>query len=116
MLGSFHGKVSFEIKHAHQQDGKSQYCLPLRSRMGSPILLEGERGRKKEGVERVKMFRVITTLLFYPLILLVGNGAIHPETLSLSAAGGLRFQSSTMNICSDQGLGVCTYSPNLEME
>lgn len=84
--------------------------------MRSPILLEGEKGRNKEGVERVKKSRVIMTLLLSPLILPVGNGAIHPETLSLSAAGRLRFQSSTMKICSDHGLGVCTLSPHLEME
>lgn len=107
---------SFENQHAHQQDGKSQSCLPLRSRKGNPILLGEERGRKKEGVERVKKFRVIVSLLLSPLISLVGNEAIHSETFFLSASARLGFQSSTMKICPDQGLGVCTYSPGLEME
>lgn len=74
------------------------------------------KGRKKEGVERVKKFRMNTTLLLSPLILLVGNGAINSETFFLSAAARLGFQSSTMKICSDQGLGVCPYSPAWGME
>lgn len=81
--------------------------------MGSPTLLRRETGRK-EGVERVKKFRVIMTLLLSPLILLVGNGTNHSETLS--ATGRLGFQSSTVKICSGHRLGVCTPSPDLEME
>lgn len=87
-----------------KQNGKSH---PLGRRKG-----EKKRGSRKSQ----EVYRVITTLLLSPLILLVGNGAINSETFFLSAAARLGFQSSTMKICSDQGLGVCPYSPDVGME